>query len=324
MPEKSETSVKIIASKATKASDIHTVTTILQLPPGSETDTFSELFINLMRAGAKFPGFWSGELIPLSIQESQWKIIQRFDSESHARSFQTSETRKALLADFKILSGENAVDVIDEISQSADSLVATTIVTDVRPGADEEYFAWASKIQTAQAKYPGFRGLYIQPPAPGKHPQWASTLKFDSPESLENWFASEERLSLLSEAEKFVQKTHIKKSEALFPGWIPVDEVTGQSAPGWKTACLVMLGLFPIVILELRYLTPQLSALHPVIGTFINLCGSVTFTTLVSMPYLVKKFRWWIYPKENPTATTLKGTAVMVAAFAIELLLLML
>lgn len=324
MPENTETIKDAVATKAARASDIHTVTTILQLPVGSEVQSFTELFINLMRAGAKFKGFWSGELIPLSIQESQWKIVQRFATETDAQAFKTSETRHELLAEFRLLSGENAIEVIDEISQSADTLVATTIVTDVRPGADEEYFLWASKIQAAQARYPGFRGLYIQPPAPGKQPQWASTLKFDSPESLENWFASEERKALLLEAEKLVQKTHIKKSEALFPGWIPVDEVTGQSAPGWKTACLVMLGLFPIVILELRYLTPQLSSLHPVVGTFINLCGSVTFTTLVSMPYLVKKFRWWIYPKENPTATTLKGTAVMVAAFAIELLLLML
>jgi uncharacterized protein len=46
-----------------------------------------------------------------------------------------------------------------------------------------------------------------------------------------------------------------------FPGWVPINPMTGKGPPNWKTALLVILGLFPIVMLEMRFLSPILASL---------------------------------------------------------------
>ncbi len=42
-----------------------------------------------------------------------------------------------------------------------------------------------------------------------------------------------------------------------FPGWMPVDE-DGGSPANWKAAALVVLGLYPIVCLQIKFLSPAL------------------------------------------------------------------
>ena len=70
-----------------------------------------------------------------------------------------------------------------------------------------------------------------------------------------------------------------QRVDTSFPGWVPVNPVTGKSPNIWKTASLVLLTLFPVVMLELKFLTPHLHALPPAVGTFIGNGISVALTT---------------------------------------------
>ena len=214
--------------------------------------------------------------------------------------------------------------ILDEISMSADANdCATMIVTDVKPGMEDEYFAWETKIQTAQAQFTGYRGAYMQPPVPGKQGQWATLLRFNSPEELEVWFRSNERQSLLSEGQKFVKATHYKKVENAFPGWFPSNATTGEGPPNWKSAMLVLIGLFPIVMLEIRFLSPLLTALNPVVASVFNMALSVSGTTFVTMPLYIKMFSWWLFPTEPSTKVEVLGTLAVLGILGLEMLVFM-
>jgi len=289
----------------------------------SDVAPTADWMVRVLMAGAKFPGFWSGEIIPPEdLSHHDWKLVQRFSTEDEAKSWQQSEARQKLISDFSAVPTSAGCKVSDEIANydSTFGNVATAIVTDVKPGMEDAYFEWEVKIQSAQAKFPGYRGSYLQPPPPGRKGQWSTLLRFDKPDSLQKWFASDVRLAFLADANKIIEATHFQSMSNSFPGWFPVDKTTGEGPPNWKTSMLVLLGLFPVVMLEIAFLSPHMKWMNPAVGSFLNLVLSVVLTTWGTMPIFIKAFTWWLFPpKENPRETNIKGTIAMIALFLGEI-----
>jgi uncharacterized protein len=99
--------------------------------------------------------------------------------------------------------------------------------------------------------------------------------------------------------------------------------VTGKGPPDWKTAILVMLGLYPIVMLEMRFLSPHLTSLNPALATFIGNIGSVAATSFITMPLFVHWFGWWLFTsKDSPKSRGSIGVALLIALFVVEIALL--
>jgi antibiotic biosynthesis monooxygenase (ABM) superfamily enzyme len=80
---------------------------------------------------------------------------------------------------------------------------------------------------------------------------------------------------------------------------------------------LVLLGLFPIVMLEMRFLNLAQFGLHASLATFIGNAISVALTSFITMPLCVKGFGWWLFPKDDPR-TTSKGVGILCLLFALE------
>ena len=110
-----------------------------------------------------------------------------------------------------------------------------------------------------------------------------------------------------------------------FPGWVPIDPMTGKGPPNWKTAMLVLLGLFPVVMLELKFLSPKLSLLgiHASLATFIGNSLSVALTSFFTMPWCVRWFSWWLFPEKGlEKRLTTKGLAILGFLYAVEIIAL--
>lgn len=311
----------------TKKGEHHIVALLTKLQTDSnlDTDFFISWLVRLMTAAGRFPGFWSGEIIPPTQLVSQWSLLQRFTSEEQAKEWQKSPARNKLLSELAASRISSSVSVSEEIalSENVHGTVAAAIVTTVKPGMEEDYYKWQSKIQQAQAKFPGYRGIYWQPPSPGMPDQWNSLLRFDSPDHLENWFESDERRQLLEEQAGLVEKTKFHKMTTAFPGWVPIDERTGEAPRNWKTAMLVFTSVFPVVMLSIRFLRPLEAGMNPVMAGFINIVGSIILTTLINMPRLVAIFRWWLLPEEPSLAVNLKGIGILLLVYVVEVLLLL-
>ena len=94
------------------------------------------------------------------------------------------------------------------------------------------------------------------------------------------------------------------------------------SRPIWKTAALILLTLFPVVTLELRFLNPPLATLNPAIRTFIGNAISVALTTWPLMPLAIWGFHAWLFPENQPRWLVTIMPLVLVLCYLIEIAVL--
>jgi antibiotic biosynthesis monooxygenase (ABM) superfamily enzyme len=158
-------------------------------------------------------------------------------------------------------------------------------LTKIKSGMDVAYRDWAVRIQVAQAKYGGYRGMYLQPPAE-KDGLWTAIIRFDTAEHFDAWMSSPERAELLSESKVFIEQEQLLRLATSFPGWVPINPLTGKGPPNWETALLVILGVYPVVMLEIRFLSPLLTSLgfRAALTTFIVNCLTAAATTFILRP----------------------------------------
>ncbi|MBX9694642.1 MAG: hypothetical protein K2Z81_19805, partial [Cyanobacteria bacterium] len=278
--------------------DVLTLVTRLPVQPNQSAADPSWL-VQLMMAGSHNPGFLSAEILPPMPDHPQWRLVQRFRQE-YIQSWKDSAMRRSLFEELEKSLPADGIKPTEDIGSDSDALgiVAIAIISHVKPGSEEAYRSCEEKLQIAQAKHPGYRGAYMQPPTQGTFGQWTTMVRFDSPENLDSWFSSTERMSLLPEAESHVKSTEFRNITNSFQGWFPVDSA-GKSPPNWKTSLLVLLGLYPIVMLEIKFLMPLLRGLNPAVANFTGNVLSVAATTWITIPGAIALFRWWLFPKDN-------------------------
>ncbi len=273
----------------------------------------------------KFPGFISSDIIPpTQAGGNEWTIILNFGAQAELDAWERSPERADLIAEgLPLFEGGNFGEVarpVDELVKK-DGNVTEVIFSKVKPGMEDAYREWSVRIQAAQAKHPGYQGMYLQPPEE-KGGLWTTIIRFETAAHLEGWMAAPERKELLRESKSFIEHEQLTRLATSFPGWVPVNPETGKGPPDWKTAMLVLLGLFPVVMLEMKFLSPPLTALglHASVATFIGNCLSVAATSFITMPLFVRWFGWWLFLNdESPRGTTPRGVLVLIVLFVLEI-----
>jgi antibiotic biosynthesis monooxygenase (ABM) superfamily enzyme len=283
---------------------------------GTENE-FAAWQAKALTRAAEFKGFLNSEITP-SGDTSSWAVMLRFANTVHLEAWRQSETWRHLLEEVQSLLAEKSSIEIEVRESEPDGGVVEVIVTKVKAGKEGAYREWETKIQQAQSKFPGYCGSYVQPPLAGEL-GWTTLMRFDTAEHLDTWLKSRERAALLGEAEPLIDYAHLQRMETSFPGWFPTDPKTGQGPPNWKAAMLVLLGLFPIVMLESLFLSPRLASLNFSLALFIGNTISVALTTWLTMPVFIKALDWWLFPKPDaPKSVHWKGTLLIFALYALS------
>jgi len=293
--------------------------------PGSE-EAFGAWQARYAGVVSKFPGFISTDLLPpvSSGPKEPWTILVTFESDEALAAWRCSPERGEILGEaIPLLEGGDLGETVstDGGGAAPGANVTEVVFSKVKPGMGDHFREWAARIQAAQARYPGYRGMYLQPPAGGDAGQWTSILRYDTAEHLEAWMNSAERKALLSENREFMESEELMRIATAFPGWVPIDPMTGEGPPNWKAAMLVLLGLFPIVMLEMKFLSPVLAEIgfHASLGTFLGNAISVALTSFITMPLCVRWFGWWLFPNASQaSALTLRGVGIISALYALE------
>jgi hypothetical protein len=299
------------------APDVAILAAKFHLRPG-EQNQFAAWQAQALTHAAGFKGFLNSEIIP-SADGVSWTITLRFADAKHLDAWRNSETWRRLLENAQPLLAEKSSIEVEVKEMESGTGVVEVIITQVKPGKEAAYREWETKVQQAQSKFPGYRGSYVQPPVAGEL-GWTTLMRFDTAEQLDKWLKSPERAALVRDAEPLVEYAHVQRMGSSFPGWFPTDPKTGQGPPNWKAGMLVLLGLFPIVMLETKFLSPRLSGVNFSLAMFIGNTISVALTTYLTMPLFVKIFGWWFFPKSDASkiAVNLAGTAVIFLLYAIE------
>ena len=131
----------------------------------------------------RFPGFISSDIIPPAQPEgNEWTIVLNFRSQDELTAWQRSSQRVEIVGEaLPLFEGGNLGEVAqpDRSGELPGSNVTEVILSKIKSGMDDMYRAWAVKIQAAQAKYPGYRGMYLQPPAE-KDGFWTTIIRYDT------------------------------------------------------------------------------------------------------------------------------------------------
>ncbi|MFO1414030.1 MAG: hypothetical protein U1F10_09035 [Burkholderiales bacterium] len=271
----------------------------------------------------KSAGYAGREVVPPQTEGlGEWLFVTRFETLADAVAWRRGAACAQLRAD---IADALEIDGYAELAGEAaarfhvENSVTEVIIEEVRAGCEDRYRAWSSRMEEAQAKLPGYQGGYTQPPPTGSR-HWTTLLRFATVDDLNRWLASPERQALLREAAPLVERAIAHRVNTAFPGWAPTDAASGKPPPDWKTTMLVLLGLYPIVAIEIAWLMQHLAGLKPAVAGFIGNAISVTLVAYGTMPLLVRWMGWWLFPRpEVATRLTLLGVALIAVLYAIEI-----
>jgi hypothetical protein len=288
---------------------------------GAERE-FAQWPQRLQAAVLAHPGSVSCEFWPPAPPEQEeWAAVLRFQNVDAQRAWRVSERYRGLLKDVEpfveggrvtTLSGGATTEFYTQNSATE------VIVTEVKPGKEADFRDWAARIDNLESTFPGFRGSYVQPPEGGDN-VWTTLVRFDTVEKLNAWLESPQRESILKEGSDLVERFLAHRVDTSFPGWVPADPATGKPPNMWKTASLVLLVLFPVIMLELKFLNPRLHALNPALGTFIGNAISVSLTTWPLMPLAIRLFHAYLFPENQPKWLVLTSPLLLAACYAAEI-----
>lgn len=181
---------------------------------------------------------------------------------------------------------------------TADAPVATVVLSRrIKAGKEAEFRAWIAGFNGVMATYPGHLSGQVVPPVEGAQAEWVFVYTFDTPQNLRAWLESEDRRQWLEKAEPLVESQGpaqlISGLEQLF-GLLPPD--VAPPPPVWKVAASVMVGLFPISLLNALFLAPLLKPLPLLPRTLVGTVLIVMLMTWVVMPGVTRLLKPWLYP----------------------------
>ncbi|QIB32826.1 antibiotic biosynthesis monooxygenase [Ancylobacter pratisalsi] len=302
---------------------VSAVATRVALREGAEPQ-FADWQASFTRHASSFDGFLSIEFIPAYAGAMLWQVVQRFTSHGALDAWMADAARAGLLAGLSPLRPAGVDDLVEEAAPDFHAVAAVTevITTNVEPGRQADFLAWAESVQAVQARFPGYMGTLVQAPLSADLPYWTTLVRFATPEALDTWVNSPERGALLDKSDPHISRWHSHRLPAGFGEWF-APPGAGASPAAWKQTALVLMALFPVVMLEIRFLSPYLAGLPIAAATFI---GNAISVSLVSWPLvgLVRAcMKWWLQPAPEHRAL-IEGVGVLVlfAVYASELVLL--
>ncbi len=265
---------------------------------------------------SSFSGLLYCEIGSPSADSWWWSTRLVFDSQEALAAWLESAERARLLEEVRPLVLRGMTSRFARTPE-APSGVTEAFFSVVRPGALEKLQVWLSRVQTAQAEFPGYLGMVFQPPMKGQS-QCTTLIRYDTVEHLEAWLESEGRRELLEELEPLVEDMKQWRMGSSFPGWIPSAPADRDPPANWKVTMLVILGLFPLVMLQMRFLNPWLTSQLPLSpATLVANIVSACLISYLTMPICVRLFGWWLYPEPTEASrTSLIGSAAIVLCYA--------
>ena len=244
--------------------------------------------------------FESEDLLHLWLDGSTWKHLARGAA---ARGF------LRLTSDLVIVDGAVIPSGVAIVSSSVSS------------GMEADFQAAHVKLTMAASQFPGYEGTAIfRPGAAGK---WMSLIRFRTEPQLSAWLRSPQRNEVLPPV-----RSSLTRDFSVFAQTTPfgttVRNVDGktQMTPSWKTAMLLLMVLYPMVMLMSRFVTPVIARLgaEPWLSVWLVQVVSVALMQWCLMPTVASWCRRWLDPVDGASLRiSLRGTAVAVIVYAASL-----
>ncbi|MDW3095014.1 MAG: antibiotic biosynthesis monooxygenase [Gammaproteobacteria bacterium] len=174
--------------------------------------------------------------------------------------------------------------------------VTTIFSRRVKAGYENDYEQWLKDITNVSNSFKGNQGTTIIRPS-GNNLEYISVVQFDSTENLENWLNSELRAEWINKLDTITLDSQEVTTLTGMEKWFTLpDRSISQAPPKYKTAILLVLGLYPLVLLLDYILSPFVSDWSYLIQILLSIILSVPIMVWLIMPWLTRLFFKWLYP----------------------------
>jgi hypothetical protein len=198
----------------------------------------------------------------------------------------------------------------------------SSLVTEhiVPKGKDFAFKSWHTTFTAMAQRHPGFLRADLCPPLRCKDEvvKWYSIIHFDSPNHLEQWMKSSDRQHHLELSHRILQSYRFKSFTTGLEGWFSQRSGTerwGLGPPAWKQILSVVLGLYPIVMLQSALFNKLglMASWSPALTMLINNLVTSTLLTLVVMPRIAKWMQFWLKPPYHQSSWKVDGLGAAIA-----------
>ncbi len=145
-------------------------------------------------------------------------------------------------------------------------------------------------------------------------------MTFADQSGLDCWFENPERVRRASKLSEEIGKYSVRKVRSGFGTWMAGLEKSDDNAselPGWKTALLVLLALYPTVMLITILVNPWIAGLGVAGCRLVDNALSVCLLQWTALPVLTATLRRWLKtPYHKAPLLNVGGTIAIVALLA--------
>lgn len=294
--------------------------------PPSNPERFSRWVAEYQACACHSLGYVSARESVQGSGQLDWAVEVAFDSADLLDAWLDSPERQAVLSDGEAYGyWRCASDLILAEGEPPPGNVGVFLHS-VAVGKESEFVAAQCDLTRSSSAFPGYQGTAVFPA--DSLGQWMSVLRFRTPHQLTRWVGSRERQEALPRlrGELTCDFAELPRS-APFGSTIRVADGQTKITPGWKTAMLVLLCLYPTVMVLSKSLSPVLGdhGVQQSLSVFVGNVISIALLQWVLVPFVSRPFRRWLDPIDGASARIgLAGATMIAIAYAALLVLFLL
>ncbi len=250
-----------------------------------------------------------------------WAVAVTFESEDSLHQWLDGATWKQLVraaAASGFLRRSSDLVIIDGAVMPTGVAIVSSSVSS---GMEADFQAAHIKLTAAASQFSGYEGTAVFPPGtPGK---WMSLVRFRTEPQLSAWLRSPQRNEGLPPVRSSLTRDFSVLARTT-PFGTTVRNVDGKAemTPSWKTAMLLLMVLYPMVMLQSRFVAPviRMSGAQPWLSVWLSQVLSVALMQWWLMPTVSSWCHRWLDPVDGASRRiSLRGAAVAVGVYAASL-----
>jgi hypothetical protein len=246
-----------------------------------------------------------------------------FSSEGQLHHWLDSDSRKAVLRRGESLGFWRSTSDLVFLEGGIPPAGVAVFLHSVAGGKETAFHAAQGVLAETTAAFPGNEGTVVFPPETDG--EWMSVIRFRTGHQLAAWLNSGERTDMLPQLRESLTKNFSEVSVSTpFGSTVRTDNGETTITPDWKMFLLVLVMLYPLGMLEKRFLDPSLAHFQvvPWLGFFVGLAVSVASLQWLLVPAAVVVLRRWLDPVDGSGLRTSLAGALILIVFCAAMLLL--
>jgi uncharacterized protein len=250
-----------------------------------------------------------------------WGVAVTFESEDLLHQWLDGQTWKHLL---RGAAPRGLLRLTSDLVIVEGALMPTGVAivsSNVSGGMEADFEAAHTRLTMAASQFSGYEGTAVFPP--GELGKWMSLIRFRTEPQLSAWLQSPQRKEVLPSVRSSLTKDFSVFAKTTPLGTI-VRNVDGKTemTPSWKTAMLLLMVLYPMVMMQSKFVAPVIGKLgaQPWLSVWLSQVVSVALMQWWLMPTVSSWCRRWLDPVDGAgLRISLRGAAIAVIVYAASL-----